>query len=148
MDNLVISKIGQYLTISEIYKLTIEYTYMYDETGNVHTYFFQKYSNLFSQIRDYIIRIDIEQKQDIRKLCINNVDYDNFTDEIYADIESLLFKKLSKTYIPDLLFRIFIISVTRDERYFDRRRYYSIIEITKIQLSDSNNNPIKFIEKY
>jgi hypothetical protein len=139
MDDLVISKIGQYMIVSEVYQVVISRWYFDNlpESMETQMYMFQKYSNLYSQICDYIKKLDTEYKEDIVEISINSKNL------LVSDLPLVIIPPNEKNIPSNKPYTITINSVTKGDGYDGGHEYTTRIKITKINLSDSNNSVIK-----
>lgn len=145
MDDLVIEKIGQYLTVKkEIYQIRVSHIYFdYTNAVECQTYKFQKYSNLYGLMCDYLRQLDTERHEDIIEIWINSI---KETNEIPC--KSFPFTKLpSEKDISFTNFQIKIKSESRGEGYAGGHEYTTTFDIIRkhLDLSDDKKNlVIKF----
>lgn len=142
MDNLVISKIGEYLVIRDIWQVSVTSFYWNNTlNGETETKMFQKYSNMYAWIQAYIEKTEttIEPAFQITINGMNYLKYDDnyesesddseskesctkFTDVIFVHLDPKIISKIS-TKFP--------ITIQTKGHVYNTK-----IEITKIQLSD------------
>jgi hypothetical protein len=150
MDNLVISKIGEYLVIRDIWQVSITSYYWNNiQHSETERKFFSKYINMYSWIQAYIEKIETTIEPAFQ-IIINGMKYlkyddnydkltgsdgiesddsepnepSNFTDVIFTHLDQIsnFYAKISTNFYTNIETKGHV--------------YNTKIEITKIQLSD------------
>ena len=141
MDNLVISKIGEYLVIRDIWQVSVIGFY-WDNThnGETETKIFRKYSNMYAWIQTYIEKT--ETIGPAFQITINGMNYFKYDDNYESESNDSESKKHCAKF-TDVIFAHLdpkIISNISTKFYTNIETkghvYNSIIEIAKINLSD------------
>jgi hypothetical protein len=123
MDNLVISKIGQYIVIRDVYLVTIYTCYPYEV---IETKIFQFFSELYEWLIEYIYTVKMFQAKIENKIYYGHQCWEKF----YPDIE-----RINNQYDQLPYGKLYDLQIESSDFFGDEK---ITIQISKIKLSDRN----------